>query len=128
MGVPVDLEVVPDVERLSRHVVGFIGDAPYGVARFRLITLADGRICAYMDRFAVLPDYRLRGLGKVLLNEVTSNIRLVCQGTNFTLAIGVPSESSIAQKLESLNWVIDRSTPLETRGPWYQAIMTFQGT
>lgn len=52
-----------DRGRTCRHLVGWLGDRPVAVARWRPVRDAAGP-AAKLERFAVLPAYRGRGLGR----------------------------------------------------------------
>lgn len=62
-------------ETTSRHMIGTVDGEPMAAARWRTVWL-DGRAHAKLERFAVLPDYRGRGLGRRLVEEVMEDARL----------------------------------------------------
>ncbi|MEM8611909.1 MAG: GNAT family N-acetyltransferase [Cyanobacteria bacterium P01_H01_bin.105] len=62
-GVPVDLEM-DDRDLVCDHVLALVNDCPAGTAR--LDPLQDGKI----GRLAVLPNFRRRGLGRLLMQEI----------------------------------------------------------
>ncbi|MFW5955561.1 MAG: GNAT family N-acetyltransferase [Rhodothermales bacterium] len=53
-------------EDTSRHVVGYAGDEPVAVARWRS-TAHDGAIVAKLERFAVRAGHRGRGYGRAMV-------------------------------------------------------------
>lgn len=52
----------------SRHLVGYLGDTPVAVARWRAVPHAD-RIVAKLERFAVLKKHRGKGFGGAMLRK-----------------------------------------------------------
>ncbi len=55
-----------EYDATSRHLLGTLGDEPVATARWR--TVARGSLtAAKLERFAVLPAYRGRGLGRALV-------------------------------------------------------------
>lgn len=62
-------------ETTSRHMVGYVDDEPVAAARWRSVWY-DGRSVAKLERFAVLPEYRGRGLGRSLVEQVMEDARL----------------------------------------------------
>lgn len=55
----------------ARHVVAFADGAPAATARWRVVA-HDGRSAAKLERFAVLPAFRGRGLGRWLVGQVVA--------------------------------------------------------
>ena len=56
----------------ARHFVLFVGDAPAATARWR-VAEHDGHAVAKLERFAVLPAFRGRGLGRTLVARVLAD-------------------------------------------------------
>ncbi|MDX1741213.1 MAG: GNAT family N-acetyltransferase [Rhodothermales bacterium] len=50
----------------SRHLLGWLGNTPIGVARWRTVS-HEGRVVAKLERFAILKEYRGRGFGRELV-------------------------------------------------------------
>lgn len=57
-------------EDISRHFVAYAGGSPCGAARWRFTS--DG---AKLERFAVLPEFRRKGIGAALVAAVIDDIR-----------------------------------------------------
>ena len=62
-------------ETTSRHMIGYVDDEPVAAARWRTVW-HDERAFAKLERFAVLPEHRGRGLGRRLVEEVMEDARL----------------------------------------------------
>lgn len=62
-------------ESTSRHMIGTLAGEPVAAARWRSVWL-DGRAHAKLERFAVLPEVRGRGLGRRLVQAVMDDARL----------------------------------------------------
>ncbi len=54
----------------ARHVVLFAGGSPAGTARWRIARMADGTEVAKLERIALLPPHRRRGLARVLVGAL----------------------------------------------------------
>lgn len=61
------------------HLLGFVDDTPAVVARWRPTT-HDGERMAKLERFAVLPEWRGRGLGRALIDATIAD----AQAAGFT--------------------------------------------
>jgi len=68
LGVPIDIEF-DDLDRESRHLLGFYGDAPVSYARWRV----DGN-AAIVDRVCTLHAYRCRGVARRCLEHVAQDV------------------------------------------------------
>ena len=53
-------------EEASRHLLGYVDGEAVAVARWRAVAF-DDKIAAKLERFAVLPDHRGRGLGRQMV-------------------------------------------------------------
>ena len=62
-------------ESTSRHMIGTLGGESVAAARWRSVWL-DGHAHAKLERFAVLPEFRGRGLGRQLVQAVIDDARL----------------------------------------------------
>ncbi len=62
-------------DETSRHVLGWLGEKPIGVARWRTVT-CDGRAVAKLERFAILQEYRGHGFGRALVIQTLHDARL----------------------------------------------------
>lgn len=62
-------------DRSSRHLIGLVGGKPAATARWRTVW-HEGFPVAKLERFAVLPEYRGRGLGRQLVEDVIEDARL----------------------------------------------------
>jgi predicted GNAT family N-acyltransferase len=60
--------------RTSHHLLGRIDGAPVAVARWRPVTY-DNVSAAKLERFAVLPEYRGRGLGRRMIAATIEDAR-----------------------------------------------------
>lgn len=80
---------------MERGVTYFIVEANASAAGCAALERADGDVC-YLERLAVLPRWRHRGLGKRLVDHVLSEAR--CVGARF-VSIGI-----IAEQVELKNW------------------------
>lgn len=58
----------------SRHLLAFVGDDPAGTARWRTVAY-EGRLFAKLERVALLPAYRGRGLGRQLVAAMIEDVR-----------------------------------------------------
>ncbi len=56
----------------SRHLLGWLGDAPIAVARWRAVP-HDDLIVAKLERFAVLPAFRGAGHGRTLVRATEAD-------------------------------------------------------
>ena len=56
----------------ARHVVLFAAGSPAGTARWRVVRGPDGAEAAKLERFAILPQHRGKGLGRVLVGAVVA--------------------------------------------------------
>jgi predicted GNAT family N-acyltransferase len=72
-GCPPELEW-DEHEEASRHLLGYVDGEPVAVARWRTVAV-DEKIAAKLERFAVLPDYRGRGLGREMVNFAIEDAR-----------------------------------------------------
>lgn len=63
-----------DHEEESRHLVGYVDGEPVSVARWRTARV-DERTAAKLERIAVLPDYRGRGLGRTMVSFLIQDAR-----------------------------------------------------
>ncbi len=63
-----------DQGRTCRHLLGLVGGEPVAVARWRPVEHA-GRPAAKLERFAVLPERRGRGLGRVMVGAALAEAR-----------------------------------------------------
>lgn len=63
-----------EFEETSRHLVGYVDDAPVAVARWRAVPHAN-RIVAKLERFAVLKEYRGRGFGRGMVQAAMDDAR-----------------------------------------------------
>lgn len=61
-------------EETSRHLVGYVDEAPVAAARWRVVRV-DGKPAAKLERFAVLPAYRGRGLGRRMVDFALDDAR-----------------------------------------------------
>jgi predicted GNAT family N-acyltransferase len=59
----------------SRHLLGWLGDTPIGVARWRTVS-HEGQALAKLERFAILKPYRGRGFGRDLIVETMRDAQL----------------------------------------------------
>ena len=59
----------------ARHVVLFAGGSPAGTARWRIARTADGSEVAKLERIALLPPHRRRGLARVLVGALVEAAR-----------------------------------------------------
>ena len=59
-------------DAVSRHVLGLVEGVPVATARWRTVP-HDGRLVAKLERFAVLPEQRGRGLGRALVGAVIAD-------------------------------------------------------
>lgn len=64
-----------EYETSSRQMIGLIGKKPVACARWRTVWHGDRRV-AKLERFAVLKDYRGRGHGRSLVDQVIEDARL----------------------------------------------------
>ena len=67
-GVPPELEY-DEHELESTHYLLYFDEIPVGAARWR--KTAQG---IKLERFAILPEYRNKGIGKILVNKVLENV------------------------------------------------------
>nr|WP_154318302.1 GNAT family N-acetyltransferase [Metabacillus idriensis] len=58
-------EEIDQFEREASHVVLYDGDKPVGAGRFRILN-GIGKI----ERICVLPDYRSKGAGKIIMEKL----------------------------------------------------------
>ncbi len=63
-----------DHEGESRHLVGYVDGEAVSVARWRTVRI-DERSAAKLERIAVLPDYRGRGLGRSMVAFLIDDAR-----------------------------------------------------
>lgn len=61
----------PEVEmdehdETARHILAWLGNEAVGVARWRVVPY-EGRLLAKLERFAILPEHRGKGLGRELV-------------------------------------------------------------
>jgi predicted GNAT family N-acyltransferase len=61
-----------DQGRTCRHFLGVVGETPVATARWRVVD-EKGRQAAKLERFAVLPEHRGRGLGRQLVAAVLAD-------------------------------------------------------
>jgi predicted GNAT family N-acyltransferase len=54
------------------HLLGFVDGTPVAVARWRPVT-HDGERMAKLERFAVLPEWRGRGLGRAIVDATIAD-------------------------------------------------------
>ena len=61
-----------EFEKEARHFIAFIGETPCGAARWRIT--GEG---VKLERFAVLQDYRRKGVGAALLHAILNEVRIL---------------------------------------------------
>merc|ERR1711871_1115593 len=59
-----------DLDSITRHVIGYVGDMPVASARWRCVQCSDSRSFGVIEKLCVLEGYRLRGIGKLLLRKI----------------------------------------------------------
>ncbi len=53
-------------DETARHILAWLGDKAVGVARWRVVPY-EHHLVAKLERFAILPEFRGKGLGKALV-------------------------------------------------------------
>eukprot|EP01041_Mallomonas_annulata_P002344 gene2344-4557_t len=117
LAIPLDKEI-DQMENESRHVLGILGDAPVSLARWRFLIMNGNTLVALIDRLAVLPCYRRRGLARQTLDGVISDIRSIAHTRGLDLkgiCITCLDEEWIISKLISLG-LIRHDMTSEMRG------------
>lgn len=102
LGIPTDEEFVAQQEAACRHFVGYLGDAPVLCGRYHIAKTPQGQDAAMVDRFAVLPEFRSRGLGKLGLAQLAEDVRLATSGAAKELMFVVPANSALCTKALSM--------------------------
>lgn len=94
MCIPAEEEFVSQQEGESRHMIGYIGDAPIALARYH-IELLDNTSVAVVDRFGVLVSHRGRGVARQCLPLLLSDVHAVSQGAVTGLFFSTPLHSTM---------------------------------
>mmetsp|Transcript_8056 Transcript_8056/g.19136 ORF Transcript_8056/g.19136 Transcript_8056/m.19136 type:complete len:280 (-) Transcript_8056:18-857(-) len=123
LGIQENLEF-DEHEPNSRHVVGFMGDAPVAYARWRLDTAPDGsgsnHSVAVLDRLCVLGNYRTQNVARNMLNFVMQDIAQMPFPMPVTIVVtNVPATyDALLQKLLGHGFAImSQETFLERGAP-----------
>lgn len=66
-------------ETSSRQMIGLVDGKPMATARWRTVWHGDRRV-AKLERFAVLPEFRGKGYGRSLVEQVMEDARLAGHG------------------------------------------------
>lgn len=118
LGIPHDQEFNSELEPSSIHQVAMIGDMPVSTARYRISTSSDGLNYATIDRFAVLPEYRMKGIAKMCMQQIIQEIQSSSGNTVPIILVSVPAGSWIQSKLMAQGMEVVESVPVETRGSY----------
>jgi hypothetical protein len=91
-----------------------VGDAPALCGRYHLGKATEGHDIAIVDRFGVLPQFRLRGLSRQCLPQLVRDVGVASSGSVREIVFSVPVNSSQYNKALTLGL---RDTSIaETRG------------
>lgn len=123
--IPAELEFNELLEKTSRHVVCYVGDAPTSVARYRLFKSAEGVIGAEIDRLAVMPIYRGGGFSRRILQDILDDAQKFTDNSVTVIRLSTIHDSWMKGKLESVGWRQCQERPVEVRGPlaWVDLVM-----
>mmetsp|Transcript_30373 Transcript_30373/g.29022 ORF Transcript_30373/g.29022 Transcript_30373/m.29022 type:complete len:211 (+) Transcript_30373:198-830(+) len=114
--IPIDQEFNEVLEKASKHLICYAGDAPTAFARYRVLSNTEGAIFAQIDRLGVLTQYRGRKFTRKCIEDILADAQVVTNNSISALLIAVPCESWMKVKLESLGWRHYESKPIELRG------------
>ena len=123
--IPTEVEFNELLEKTSRHVVCYVGDAPTAVARYRLSKSAEGVIGAEIDRLAVLALYRGGGFSRRILQDILQDAQTYTGNAVASIRLSTICDSWMQLKLEGVGWRKCDDRPVEPRGPvvWVDMIM-----
>jgi hypothetical protein len=95
------------IDARSRHVIGFLGDFPAVIARWRCEVMHSGIRYIDIDRFATVPLYRIKGFAKACLISILNDVQAVMSGVPVaSIQILVPSIVAwIGPRLEELGFL-----------------------
>ena len=114
MNIPSTEEFVPHQEAACRHFVTYVGDAPALCGRYHLAKATEGHDIAIVDRFGVLPQFRLRGLSRQCLPQLVRDVGNASSGSVREIVFSVPANSS--QHNKALTLGLRDTSITETRG------------
>ena len=115
--IPIEQEFNEILEKTSRHVVCYAGDAPTAIARYRLYKTAEGAIGAEIDRLAVMPVYRGSGFSRRILLDILADAQSFTDNSIAMIRLTTVVDSWMKAKLESVGWRLYEEKPPEFRGP-----------
>lgn len=81
-----------------------------------MFTTAEGFTCVGIDRLAVLPDYRRKGLARRVIQEILSDAQMISNNSVSAITLSIPEKSWVKQKLETIGWIPFANKPREIRG------------
>ena len=94
-----------------------VGDAPIAVARYRIITTAEGTVLTEIDRLGILIPYRGQKYANKIIIDILSDSQHYSNNAVSAILLSIPIVSWIQTKLESLGWKVFTSRAIESRGP-----------
>ena len=109
-----------ETDTFCRHAIGFLGDAPAAIGRWRLIELSTAPpsssrlLSAEVESIAVLPNYRGRGFGRACWSAILEDIAAVnaARGDNFIYSVQVShaaGHSGLGVKLQTEGFALSSS-------------------
>lgn len=109
-----------ETDTFCRHAIGFLGDAPAVIGRWRLIELSTAPpgssrlLSAEVESIAVLPNYRGRSFGRACWSAILGDIAAVnaARGGNFIYSVQVShaaGHSGLDVKLQAEGFALSSS-------------------
>jgi len=125
LSIPENQEFDLQQEFTSRHLIAWTGDIPVGFGRFQIQNDSDGQQFITIDRLGIMPNFRLKGFAKNILEQILLNIQQSIPTIKVVTLRVLTTESWIIEKITSKGWNVT-SAPLETRGPLSYALYAIQ--
>lgn len=98
-------------ESICHHYIGYLDNRAVGTARWR-----ETESGIKLERFAVLPDYRNKGIGKVLLEHLMHDVKLLNK------PIFVTAQTNMYKFFEKSGFVLQEGEFIEAGIPHYKLI------